>query len=71
MRITITIDSATTEEIRSAMVGLHWAGHTAELRTGVNGPECWKGTTPPLQPDEFVTFLETFTETLPTQGVAE
>ena len=65
MRITVTIDSATTDEIRSAMVGLHRAGRTAQLATGVNGPDHWKGTTPPLTPDQFATFLETFSEHLP------
>lgn len=57
IRYTITVDSATTEEIRALMVGLHRAGHTQTLKTGVNGPDCWAGTTPPLYADDLDTVL--------------
>lgn len=58
IRFTLTVDSATTEEIRALMVGLHRAGHTQTLKTGVNGPDCWAGTTPPLFPHEFDAVLD-------------
>lgn len=57
MRIRITVDSATTEEIRDLMVGLHRAGRTRTLETGVEGPERWSGMTPPLTVREFETVV--------------
>lgn len=57
IRYTLTVDSATSDEIRAVMVGLHRAGHTATLKTGVNGPDHWVGTTPPLHQEDFDTVL--------------
>lgn len=52
MRVKITVDSATTEEIRALCVSLHRAGLTGELSVGVEGPDCWGGSTPKMSADQ-------------------
>lgn len=53
MRITIAFDSADTASVRKLAVALHHVGLTETLQVGVNGPEHWSGSTPPLRPNEF------------------
>lgn len=53
MRVKITGDSATTEQIRSLSVALHRVNMTGQLQVGVNGPDHWGFSTPNLTPSEF------------------
>lgn len=57
MRIRISFDSADTERVREMCVALHRVGLTGELRVGLNGPECWEGETPHLQPWQFASIV--------------
>jgi len=57
MRVTVSFDSASTEEVRAMAVALHRAGLTATLRVGVNGPEAWTGETVPVAPNVAVAVM--------------
>ncbi len=57
MRIKISFDSATTEETRQMALALNKANLTGELKVGLNGPECWTGSTPDLNPNQFATVI--------------
>lgn len=49
MRLSVHIDSATTEELRDLLRSYYRAtGRTDEVTVGLNGPECWTATTPPI-----------------------
>ena len=56
-RIAITFDSATTDMVRDLAVALHNVGLTGKLMVGVNGPECWSGSTPMLTPAQFASVV--------------
>lgn len=53
MRVTIQFDSATTKQVRALSVALHQATGDNNLTLGVEGPEHWHGSTPPLTPNQF------------------
>lgn len=53
MRVTISFDSASTDEVRALSVALHQVTGCNSLTLGVEGPECWHGETPPLNPNQF------------------
>ncbi len=57
MRVSITFDSATTEQVRLLSVALNKARGNNRLELGVEGPECWHGSTPNLTPTEFATLV--------------
>lgn len=52
MRIRIDFDSASTEQVRQLCAALHETG-LERATIGLNGPECWAGTTPNMYPNEF------------------
>lgn len=53
MRVTIQIDSASTERVRELAKALNAVGLTGQLMVGLDGPECWKATTPVLTFDQY------------------
>ena len=53
MRVTIHVDSATTEQIRPLLACLSEIGKHETATVGLNGPECWVATTPPLTENQF------------------
>ena len=53
MRVTISFDSANTDQVRDLSVALNRATGNNRLTLGVEGPECWHGETPKLTPNQF------------------
>lgn len=57
MRVRISIDSASTADIRALARALNRAGKGGSMTVGLNGPEHWTAETPPLYPVEFQILL--------------
>lgn len=56
MRVSITVDSATTDQFRELVRAATRAGaDMASVR--LNGPSCWRGTTTPLSPNQFAMIV--------------
>jgi hypothetical protein len=53
MRIRITFDGASEQQVRALSVAMHHVLGSGDLTLKVEGPECWTGSTPHLTPNQF------------------